>query len=102
MASVPHGVIAAERRPLGSSVMASHALEVPATSVVSAPAVSLPRTLTKLPLLAIMVPVWLVMLAFAAVLLVATLVHDALALVLRGSRPAPIGVRRPPFLASIF
>lgn len=82
--------------------MASHALEVPATSVASAPAVSLPRSLTTLPLLAIMVPVWLVMLVFAAVLLVATLVHDALAFVLRGGRPAPAGVRRPPFLASLF
>lgn len=100
MASVPHGVIAAERRPLGNSVMASRALEIPAASVAIAPSVSVPRSLAKLPLLALMAPVWLVMLVFAAVLLVATLVHDTAAFLLRGGRPA--AVRRPPFLASLF
>lgn len=82
--------------------MASHAIKIPAASVAAAPSMSLPRVLAKLPMLAVMAVAWLLMLVIAPIVLAATLVHDAVAFLLRGGRPAPAGARRATFLPSIF
>ena len=96
VATAPHGAIAANKRLPGKKIMSMQTVSVPASPAL--------RSLGSLGLMGLMAVAWLVMAAFAVVMLAVMLVVDAGAFLLRGGRlgPARTSARRAALIPTIF
>ena len=109
MASIPHGMIAADQRLSGKSIVSSQAFSVTTPSLRSVSASQPVRLMQAAPisvagigLMGFGAVLWLVMAVIAVVMLVAMLLVEAGGFLLRGGRPAPSGQRRTGLTPSIF